>query len=120
MCLRHQGSVLGPVASPPTVWRTLEEITPSRLKKIQKARARVRRHVWAQLPGGVPASRVADSDLGEVVVLEVDATVVVTHSEKENAAATFKRTFGFHPIETGWSRCRRLRWPRARTSSTWP
>src|SRR3954453_851866 len=48
--LRHQSSVLGPVASPPTVWRTLDEVTPGRLKKIATARARARRHVWAQLP----------------------------------------------------------------------
>ncbi len=96
--LRHQVGVLGPVASAPTVWRTLDEVTTGRLKKIAAARARVRRHVWSQLPDGVPASRVAGTDLGDVVVLEVDATVVVTHSEKENAAPTFKRTFGFHPI----------------------
>ena len=96
--LRHQNAVLGPVASAPTVWRTLAEVTPGRVKKIAAARARVRRHVWAQLPGGLPASRVAGRDLGEVVVLDVDATVVVTHSEKEHAAATFKRTFGYHPI----------------------
>ena len=38
--LRHQSSVLGPVASPPTVWRTLDEVTPGRLKKIATARAR--------------------------------------------------------------------------------
>ncbi len=54
--------------------------------------------MWGQLPGGVPASKVAGTDLGDVVVLEVDATVVITHSEKEHAAATFKRTFGYHPI----------------------
>jgi len=99
--LRHQAQVLGPVASPPTVWRTLDEITPARLKKIATARARVRRHVWAQLatsPDGIPASRVAGTDLGDVVVLDVDATIVVAHSEKEQASATFKRTFGFHPL----------------------
>lgn len=96
--LRHQSSVLGPVASPPTVWRTLDEITPARLRKIATARARVRRHVWAQLPGGVPASRVAGADLGTTVVLDVDATIVITHSEKEQASPTFKRTFGFHPL----------------------
>lgn len=96
--LRHQAPVLGAVASPPTVWRTLDEITPSRLKKIAAARARVRRHVWAQLPGGLPASKVAGTDLGATVVLDVDATIVVAHSEKENASATFKRTFGFHPL----------------------
>lgn len=97
--LRHQGAVFGPVASPPTVWRTLDEVTPGRLRKLQQARARVRRHVWSQLVGGVPASRVAGADLDEgLVVLDVDATVVIAHSEKENAAATFKRSFGFHPI----------------------
>jgi hypothetical protein len=98
--LRHQAGVLGPVASPPTVWRTLDAVTPGRLRKIATARARVRRHVWAQLDagGGVPASKVAGTDLDDVVVLEVDATIVVAHSEKENAAATFKRTFGFHPL----------------------
>lgn len=96
--LRHQGGVLGLVASPPTVWRTLDGVTPGRLKKIATARARVRRQVWAQLPGGVPASKVAGTDLGSTVVLDVDATIVVAHSEKENAAPTFKRTFGFHPL----------------------
>ena len=96
--LRHQAGVLGPVASPPTVWRALDEVTPGRLKKIQAARARVRRHVWSQLPGGVPASRVAGTDLDDMVVLDTDATIVVAHSEKEKAAPTFKRTFGFHPL----------------------
>lgn len=96
--LRHQGGVLGPVASAPTVWRTLDEVTPGRVKKIAAARARVRRHVWAQIPGGLPASKVAGRDLGQVVVLDVDATVVVAHSEKEQASPTYKWTFGFHPI----------------------
>ncbi|MDT0201849.1 transposase [Nocardioides sp. AE5] len=96
--LRHQSGVLGPVASPPTVWRTLDEVTPGRLKKIAIARARTRRHVWAQLPGGLPASKVAGTDLGSTVVLDVDATIVIAHSEKEQAAPTFKRTFGFHPL----------------------
>ena len=98
--LRHQGQVLGPVASAPTVWRALDEVTDARRRKIQAARARVRRHVWAQLTaaGGVPASKVAGTDLGSTVVLDVDATIVVTHSEKELASPTFKRTFGYHPI----------------------
>lgn len=96
--LRHQAGVLGPVASPPTVWRTLKQVTPGRLKKIATARARVRRHVWAQLRDGVPVSRVAGTDLGEVITVDIDATIVVAHSEKEQAAATFKRTFGYHPL----------------------
>jgi len=99
--LRHQSSVLGPVASAPTVWRALDELTPSAMKRMARARAKVRRHVWVQLeelPGGVPASKVADTDLGEVVVLDVDATLVTAHSEKDQAGATFKKTFGFHPL----------------------
>lgn len=35
--LRHQSSVLGPVASPATVWRSLDEVTPVRARKIQTA-----------------------------------------------------------------------------------
>jgi hypothetical protein len=95
--LRHQDDLFGPVASPPTVWRALDELTGPALRRVEKARAKTRRHVWAQLET-VPASKVADTDLGEVVVLDVDATLVTAHSEKEQAAATFKRGFGFHPI----------------------
>lgn len=99
--LRHQGPVLGPVASPPTVWRALDELTPAALRRIQTARARVRRHVWTQLTNseaGLPASKVADVDLADVVVLDVDATIVVAHSDKDQASPTFKKTFGFHPL----------------------
>ncbi len=96
--LRHQSPVLGPVTSAPTVWRALDELTPARLRRIETARARVRRHVWSLLAGGVPASQVADGDLGETVVLDVDATIVVAHSEKKSAAPTFKGSFGLHPI----------------------
>jgi hypothetical protein len=95
--LRHQSGLLGPVASPPTVWRTLDEATPVALARVEKARAKVRRQVWGLLPA-LPASKVAGADLGEVVVLDVDATLVTAHSEKELARATFKGGFGFHPI----------------------
>lgn len=95
--LRHQGQVAGPVASAPTVWRALDELTPARLKRVETARARTRRRVWGLLPA-LPASKVAGTDLGDVVVLDVDATLVTAHSEKEHAAPTFKGGFGFHPI----------------------
>jgi hypothetical protein len=47
---------------------------------------------------GPPASKVKGTDLGEVIVLDVDATIVVAHSENEQAAPTFKGTFGLHPL----------------------
>ena len=43
--LRHQTAVLGPVASPPTVWRSSDEVTPAALRRVEKVRAKVRRHV---------------------------------------------------------------------------
>lgn len=95
--LRHQGEVLGPVASAPTVWRTLDELTPAALRRIETARARVRRHVWSQL-AELPPSKAAGVDLGDTVVLDVDATLVTSHSDKESARPTFKGGFGFHPI----------------------
>lgn len=96
--LRHQGGLLGPVGSAPTVWRTLKGVGPVQLNRIATARAKTRKRVWSSAPGGVPESTAAGRGLGDTVVLDVDATVIVAHSEKEQAAATFKRSFGYHPI----------------------
>ncbi len=95
--LRDQGEVFGAVASAPTVWRAMDELTPARRRRVEVARARVRRHVWSQFEV-LPVSRVADGDLGDTVVLDVDATLLTAHSDKEHAAPTFKGGFGFHPI----------------------
>ncbi|OYO02945.1 YD repeat-containing protein [Propionibacteriaceae bacterium ES.041] len=56
------------------------------------------RGVWSVIPGGLPGSRVVGTTLpADVVVLDVDATIVIAHSEKENADRTFKKTFGYPP-----------------------
>jgi hypothetical protein len=102
--LRHQGELFGLVASDTTVWRTLSECGAAELARIAKARARVRRHVWGLITarhGGIPPARVAGRDLGEVTVVRLDATIVVAHSEKQQAKGTFKGTYGFHPL-TAW------------------
>ena len=97
--LRHQDRVLGPVASPPTVWRALDELSPATANRVAVARAKTRARVWGLIPGGLPASMVAGSaQPADLVVLDVDATIVIAHSEKEQAARTFKKTFGYHPI----------------------
>jgi Transposase DDE domain group 1 len=93
--LRQQA--VGAVASRPTVWRSLDEVTPAALRRVEKTRAKIRRRVWSLLPA-VPASKVAGTDLGGVIVLDADATLVTAHSAKEHATATFKHGFGFHPI----------------------
>jgi hypothetical protein len=96
--LRHQGEVFGPVASPATCWRSLDEIGVSQLRRIAKARARVRARVWALLDT-MPPARAAGRDVGDgVVVLDIDSTIVLAHSDKDGAAPTYKHTYGFHPI----------------------
>jgi hypothetical protein len=57
--------------------------------------------VWAQIiarHGRIPPSRVADVDLGKTVVIRMDATIQIAHSDKEGAAGTFKGTYGHHPL----------------------
>lgn len=90
--LRHQGELFASVVSDTTVWRALEEITPSRLGKIAAARAQVRAQVWRQIVarhGGIPPARVAGGDLGEVTVIRLDASIVLAHSDKQQAGPTF-------------------------------
>jgi hypothetical protein len=96
--LRHQHEVFGAVASDTTVWRALDEIGAVQLRRIAKARAKVRARMW-KLFGTPPAARAAGRDIGAgVVVLDVDSTIVIAHSDKEGAAPTYKHTYGFHPI----------------------
>jgi hypothetical protein len=93
--LRDQGELFGPVASDPTLWRTLNDIGPLQRDKLAAARSRTRRHVWERVVarhGAIPASPVADRDLGKTIVIRLDATLVIAHSDKELAAATYKRT----------------------------
>lgn len=94
--LRGQDQLTGGVASTPTLWRTLASIDHAVIGRIDRARAKARARVWKRIE--VPASRVAGVDLGSRIVLDIDATLVTAHSEKEEARPTFKRGFGFHPL----------------------
>ncbi|HEY1740945.1 MAG TPA: IS1380 family transposase [Acidimicrobiia bacterium] len=84
--LRDQPDLFGEVASLPTAWRTLAAIDEAALARIATARADARRRAWA-----------AGADPG-FYVIDLDATLVTAHSEKEQAAPTYKRGFGFHPL----------------------
>ncbi len=95
--------LFGSVASAPTAWRTLHEAS-GRLDAVAAARAAVRAHVWDQLAarhGKIPPCRIAGTDLGDTVVVRLDSTIVIAHSEKEQATRTGKKTFGHHPL-TAW------------------
>ena len=100
--LADQQAVFGAVASDSTVWRLLDRLEDRELAAVAAARAAAREVVWAQHAEqhgrAVPTSRVAGRDLGETLVIDLDATIVVCHSEKEQTAPTFKGTFGYHPM----------------------
>ena len=102
--LRDQAELYGPVTSDATLWRALEEIGDTQRERIASARARIRRRVWTLIAarhGRIPPSRVADVDLGKTVVIRLDATIQVAHSDKQGAAGTFKGSYGHHPL-TAW------------------
>jgi hypothetical protein len=65
------------------------------LAAIDVARAQARATVWRLAGEHAPD---ADRHAGQPLVIDVDATLVTAHSEKEHAAPTFKRGFGFHPV----------------------
>jgi Transposase DDE domain group 1 len=86
--VRDQRPLFGMVASDATAFRVIDAIAadPALLEALREARARARGHAWDA--GAVPGR----------IVIDVDATLICAHSEKEGAAGTFKRGFGFHPL----------------------
>jgi len=87
--LRDRESLFGPVASMPTAWRLLDRIDKVRLERVRAARAGARQRAWQA--GAAP-------EPGTELRIDFDATISIAHSEKQDAAATWKKTFGFHPL----------------------
>jgi hypothetical protein len=97
--LRDQPELAGPVASDPVVSRLVAALAgdlPRALKAVRGARAAARERAWALAGESAPG---AD---GGLVTVDLDATIVIAHSEKQQAAATWKKSFGFHPM-TAWA-----------------
>ena len=96
--VRAEPAVFGPVASDPTVSRVIAALggdADRALRAIDRARAAARARVWAAAGDHAPDhARSAANPL----VIDVDATLVSAHSNKENARPTFKKGFGFHPL----------------------
>jgi hypothetical protein len=85
--LHNQPDLFGEVASVPTAWRVIDALaTDLDLALIRRARARARAQAWMN---GLRPER---------ITLDFDATLVTAHSEKQGAAGTYKRGFGFHPL----------------------
>ena len=86
--VRDQQPLFGPVASDATAFRVIDALARDEglLRALRVARARARERAWKA--GAAP----------ERVVIDIDATLICAHSEKEGAAGTFKRGFGFYPL----------------------
>ncbi len=86
--LGDQRSLFGGVASASTAFRLIDRIAcdPEGLDKLRAAHGRARAHVWELT--GAP----------EHLTIDLDATLIGSHSEKEGAAGNFKGGYRFHPM----------------------
>lgn len=90
--LRDQPELFGEVSSHATAWRTLEAVAADELggvDGIRAARAAARKQVWDR--DGIPT-------VDGMLVVDVDATFVTAHSDKEQAAGTYKGGYGHYPL----------------------
>jgi hypothetical protein len=87
--VREQDALFGAVASDSTAFRMVDRIasTPGLLDAVRLAHARARARFWEL--HGAP----------ERLTLDVDATLITAHSEKEKAAGNYKGGYGFHPLQ---------------------
>ena len=69
-------------------WRVLDSIDADAMAGTDVARASARARAWAA--GARPPT--------DFIVLDFDATLVTSHSDKEQAAPNYKHGFGFHPL----------------------
>ncbi len=84
--LKEQEDLFGPVASVATAWRAVHATAVFELRAIPLALATARERVWAAQPPTGP------------MIWDFDSTLLNVHAEKEDAAPTYKRGFGFNPL----------------------
>jgi hypothetical protein len=83
---RGQERLFGAKASETTTHRVIKSIDEQLLDRIRAARAKARARVWDA--EARPAT----------ITLNIDATLLTAHSEKELAAGNYKHGYGFHPL----------------------
>jgi hypothetical protein len=93
--VRAQPELFGPAASDPVVSRLVTRLAadaPRALKAIRAARAAARQRAWEQAGDAGPGAG------GGLVTVDIDATIVTSCSDKEQAMPTWKKTYGHHPL----------------------
>lgn len=92
--LRAEPAVFGPVASDPEVSRLIDSLTTAgkeALTTIRTARSEVRQRVWTLASNRAP-------NTGGQVIVDLDGVLVLSHSDKQDAAPTWKKSYGHHPL----------------------
>jgi hypothetical protein len=100
--LRAEPELAGPVTSDPVVSRLITALAadaPRALRAIRKARAAARERAWA-----LAGDRAPGAD-GTLIPVDIDATIVIAHSDKEKPPRRGRRRSGSTP------------WPRSPTTA---
>jgi len=86
--VREQDALFGAIASDSTAFRVIDRLAaePELLDALRLAHARARERFWEL--HGAPTR----------LTIDVDATLITAHSEKENAAGNYKGGYGFYPL----------------------
>jgi len=84
--LAGQRDLFGEVASTSTAHRVIASIAAEQLEALRVARAAARAPAWQA--GARP----------DELIIDLDATLLTAHCEKEQAAGNYKGGFGFHPL----------------------
>ena len=91
-------TIVGPVPSPATISRLLAVLADDvdRVESVvQQAISRAREHVWNRAENR-PSLRAPSAE--NPVIIDIDATLITAHSDKEHAAPTYKKGYGHHPL----------------------
>ena len=86
--VREQEALFGQVASDSTAFRVIDRVAsePGLLDALREAHARARERFWGL------------HDAPERLTIDIDATLITAHSDKEHAAGNYKGGYGFHPL----------------------
>jgi len=86
--MRDQAPLFGAVASSSTAFRLIDQLArdPGGVERLRAAHARARSRAWKLI--GAPTK----------LTIDLDATLITAHSDKEGAAGNFKGGYGFHPM----------------------
>jgi len=96
--VRSEPGIYGRVASDATVSRTISVLSGDAdqvLAAVAVARRAARARAWGLAGENAPNHALT---AGDPLIVDLDATLVTAHSDKEQAAPNFKRGYGFHPL----------------------